>query len=127
MKPSLALAIGAVAAAIFGLLLVFIPGPLLQGFGLGTPNEGIVLSRDVGVTLLGLALLNWMAKDATGTPLRGILIGNLAIQVLEIAMNAYEIAAGMLPSKAAGGFVIHAVLGVIFILALWKAGRAAPV
>ena len=121
MQPKLALMIGAVVAAIFGLLLVFASKSMLSGFGLGTPDEGIILSRDVGVTLLGLAAINWLARDATGTALRAILIGNLAIQVLEIVVNGFEIANGMLPNKAAGGLVIHAVLGVIFLLGLMRA------
>ncbi|MBF8299497.1 MAG: hypothetical protein HW397_546 [Dehalococcoidia bacterium] len=126
MSPKSALTIGAVMAALFGILLVFAPGPMLKGFGLLAPDEGIILSRDLGVTLLSIALLNWLARDATGTALRAVLIGNLAIQAMEIAVNGYEISVGMLPSKAAGGLVIHAVMGVIFLLALRRASTKAP-
>jgi len=122
MNPKTALIIGAVVAAIFGLLLVFAPGPMLKGFGLQAPDAAVTLARDVGVTLLGLAVLNWLAREATGTALRGILIGNLVVQVLEIVVNGYEIATGQLPSKAAPGLIIHAVLGAIFLLALRRAG-----
>ncbi len=93
---------------------------MLQGFGLNTPDEGIILSRDLGVTLLSIGALNWLARDATGTALRAVLIGNLSIQVLEIVVNGYEIATGMLPGAAAGGLVIHAALGVVFLLALMR-------
>ena len=43
MQPKVALTIGAAAAALFGLLLVFASAQMLGGFGLATPNEGIVL------------------------------------------------------------------------------------
>lgn len=66
MQPKMALTIGAVAAAVFGLLSVLVPGPMLESAGLNVPDEGIILMRDLGVTLLGLAVLNWMAIEATG-------------------------------------------------------------
>ena len=50
MNPRVALIIGAVAAAIFGLLLALAPATMLSGFGLRAPDEAVVLSRDVGVT-----------------------------------------------------------------------------
>ena len=94
---------------------------MLAGFGLSTPNEALVVSRDVGVTLVGVGVINWLARDATGTALRGILIANLVIQVLELLVNGYELATGALPSQAAGGEIIHVVLAVIFFLALRRA------
>jgi hypothetical protein len=121
VSPRLALIIGAFAAFAFGLLLTVFPATMLGGFGLGTPPEAIVVSRDVGVTLIGLGVLNWIARDATGTPLRAILVGNVVIQALEIVVNGYEIASGVLPAAAAGGLVLHLVLGAIFVLAMTRA------
>ncbi len=66
MQPKAALTIGPVVAALFGLALVFAPGPMLQGFGLNTPDAGIILSRDLGVTLLSIGALNWLALMGTG-------------------------------------------------------------
>ncbi len=96
MSSKLALTIGAVAAALFGLALALLPQQMLSGFGLDAPAIAQVVSRDVGVTLLGLAVLNWLARDATGMALRAILIGNLFIQVAEIVVNGIEIATGAL-------------------------------
>ncbi len=121
MRPQLSLSIGALAALVFGLALALAPAQMLSGFGLGTPVEGQIVSRDVGVTLIGLAIINWMARDATGTALRGLLWGNIFIQAAEIVVNGWEIAAGILPSAAAGGLVIHLVLGIVFALGLRRA------
>src|ERR1051326_3590854 len=118
MSPRVALVIGAVAAAVFGLLLVFAPAQMLAGFGLKGQDEAIILSRDVGSTLLGLAIINWLARGASGAALRGLLVGNLAIQVFEFLVNGYELLTGALPNSAAGGELIHIVLGIIFLLAM---------
>lgn len=121
MSSKLALTIGAAAALIFGLALAVAPAQMLAGFGLGVPTEAQVLSRDVGVTLLGLAVINWMAREATGRAVRAILVGNVFIQVAEFLVNGWEVAAGILPMQAAGGLVIHLVLGVVFLLGLRRA------
>jgi hypothetical protein len=113
--------IGGVAAVLFGLALLVFPTTMLGGFGLGTPTEALVLSRDVGATLIGLGVLNWMARNATGEALRALLVGNLVVQALELVVNGYEIAAAQLPAAAAGGLVIHLVLGAIIILAMRRA------
>src|SRR5438094_8793042 len=70
MSARAVLIIGAVAALLFGLALVLLPAQILDGFGLGAPAAAQVLSRDVGVTLIGLAVLNWFGRNATREALR---------------------------------------------------------
>jgi len=121
MSPKLALSIGAVVAVIAGLGFAVAPAQLLSGFGFGAPNEALVVTRDIGVTLIGLGILNWLARAATGPAVRAILIGNLFIQAAELVVNGWEIAAGMIPAQAAGGIVLHVALGLVFLLALRRA------
>jgi hypothetical protein len=45
-------------------------------------------------------------------------VGNVVVQALELVVNGYEIIVGTLPAQAAGGLVIHLVLGAIFVLAM---------
>jgi hypothetical protein len=118
MSSRLALMIGGVAAIIFGLGLLVFPDSMLAGFGLGVPVEAKILSRDVGATLIGLGVINWMARNAIGETLRALLVGNVVVQALELVVNGYEIAVRDLPTQAAGGLVIHLVIGAIFILAM---------
>jgi hypothetical protein len=118
MSSKLALTIGAVAAVVFGLALALLPDQMLGGFGLGTPKEALVVARDVGVTLIGLGIVNWLARNETGPAVRGLLIGNLFIQVAEAVVNGWEVAIGILPAPAAGGVVLHVVLAVVFLLPL---------
>src|SRR5712691_9367704 len=110
--------IGGVAAVLFGLGLLVFPTSMLAGFGLAVPTEAKVLSRDVGATLIGLGVINWMARNASGQTLRALLVGNVVVQALELLVNGYEIAVGELSSQAAGGLLIHLVLGAIFVVAM---------
>jgi hypothetical protein len=124
MSSRVVLIIGAVAALIFGLALTLAPNQMLSGFGLGTPTAAQVLSRDVGVTLLGLAVLNWLGRDTTGAALRAILVANLFIQVAELVVNAIETGSGQLPSQAVPGLVIHLALGALFGWALYQSRQS---
>jgi len=110
--------IGGVAALVFGLALLVFPTAMLANFGLGAPEEAKVLSRDVGATLIGLGVINWMARNATGELLRALLVGNVVVQALELLINAYEIVVGDLPGQSAPGLLIHLVLGAVFISAM---------
>jgi hypothetical protein len=110
--------IGGLAAIAFGLGLLIFPTSMLPGFGLTVSTEAKVLSRDVGATLIGLGVINWMARNATGEVLRALLVGNLVVQALELLINAYEIAVGDLPTQAAPGLLIHLLLGAVFVLAM---------
>jgi hypothetical protein len=110
--------IGGVAAVVFGLALFVSPESMLAGFGLATPVAAKVLSRDVGATLIGLGVINWMARNASGEALRALLVGNVVVQALELVINTYEIVAGDLPGQAAPGLLIHLVLGAVFISAM---------
>jgi len=116
--------IGGVAALLFGLALFVSPESMLAGFGVAAPASTKVLARDVGATLIGLGVINWMARNATGEVLRALLVGNVVVQALELLINGYEIVVGDLPSQAAGGLVIHLVLGAVFVLAMRSTSRA---
>ena len=110
--------IGGIAAVVFGLALFVSPESMLAGFGLATPVAAKVLSRDVGATLIGLGVINWMARNASGEAVRALLVGNVVVQALELVINTYEIVAGDLPGQAAPGLLIHLVLGAVFIFAM---------
>ena len=118
MSPRFALMIGGVAAVVFGLALFVSPESMLAGFGLATPVAAKVLSRDVGATLIGLGVINWMARDAAGEALRALLVGNVIVQALELLINGYEIIVGDLPTQAAGGLLVHLALAAVFVLAM---------
>jgi hypothetical protein len=126
MRPSLALSIGAVFNILIGLPLVLAPAQVLSALGTTMPTEGLVPARDVGVLLAGVGIIDWLARDAVGAPLRGLLWGNIFIRAVEMVVNVWEIAAGLLVTTM-GGASLAATLGlntaliVIFALALRRA------
>jgi hypothetical protein len=91
MRPSLALTVVAAWAVVAGLASTLFPAQMLSGFGLATPNEALIVARDNGVTLIGVGIINLMARNATGASLRGLLWGNIFIQVGIAAVNAWEV------------------------------------
>jgi len=125
MRPSLALAIGALFSILVGLPSVFAPAQTLFAFGFAMPIEGLVPARSNGVLLVGVGLIDWLARGAVGPPLRGLLWGNIFIRVAETLLNGWELAAGMLPPTASGVLVAAAgvdiALIVMFALALRRA------
>jgi hypothetical protein len=125
MRPSLALAIAAVYGLVVGIPFVLVPAQVLSAVGLGTPNEALIQLRDHGVTLIGVGIISWMARNATGAPLRGLLWGSIFIQVGHIAVQVWDIAAGIIPpAVAAAGapfFVIPLALVIVYALALRRA------
>ena len=50
-------------------------------------------------------------------------MANLFVQTAELIVNAIELLAGELPPPAAGGLVIHLILGALFGWALYRSGR----
>jgi len=129
MRPSLALSIGAAFNILFGLPLVFATAHVLSAFGwAATPNEALVPARDTCVLLIGVGIIDWLAWNAVGAPLRGLLWGNIFIRVAGMVVNLWEISAGII--SGASGTTIAAAIGVnialviVFAVALRRASSA---
>jgi hypothetical protein len=120
VSPRLALAIGAVAAFVFGLGLLVFPAMMLTNSGLDSSTAAVAASRGAGATLIGLGVINWLGRAASGDGMRAILVGNIVVQVLSLIVNAGSVLTGQLPVQAGTSSVIHIVLGVIFALALMR-------
>jgi hypothetical protein len=121
VRPSLALSIGAVAAVVPGLAVALAPSQVLSSFGLGAPTEALIQSRDLGVTLMGLGVINWLARAAVGAPLRGLLWGNIFLQFVSIVVHMWEIVAGLFPPSAAAALVVPLALVIVYASALRRA------
>ena len=113
--------------ALAGAVLGFLAKPVDRLIGVAaTPNEGLVPERDSGVLLIGVGVMDWLARKTVGAPLRGLLWRNLFVRVAALAVNGWDLAAGMLPasppglvSGALGGFSIASI--IVFALALRRA------
>jgi hypothetical protein len=79
MSQSMILRIGAAVSAVFGLALVFAPNQLVTAYGADELNQtGIYNSMLYGATLLGIAIMNWMASSASVEHARFVVLGNFA-------------------------------------------------
>jgi hypothetical protein len=118
------LSIAAVLAWLFGAALLVAPGPFYAPAGIAmTPMLGTVAQAH-GATLVGLGVIDWLARNAEKRGLVAVLAGNLVVQVLSLAVVLKTMALGA-GANVAPGVVIHVVLGSLFAYFLWK-GRKAP-
>jgi hypothetical protein len=121
MRPSLALSIGAVFEIASGAAFLIAPAQMLSAFGLGAPTEAQIALRDAAVTLIGVGVINWLARNATGAPLRAVLWGDVFIYGVDGLVNLSEILAGLIPSAAAPALILPLALVIMFVLALRRA------
>jgi hypothetical protein len=126
MRPSLALSIGAVFHILVGLPILLAPAQMLSALGIAAPPDiALVQARDTGTVIIGVGIINWLARNAVGAPLRGLLWGNIFIRVAAMVVNYLELAAGLIPSVAASLFPILTVINIaliaMFALALRRA------
>ena len=118
------LAVAAVLAWLIGGMLLVAPGPFYAPLEIEMTPKIAAMGQAQGAILVGLGLINWMARDAEPRGLLAVLAGNALIQVLSLAV-AVRIA--MLAPKAAGSVGIHVVLGALYVVFLVRARRAAAI
>lgn len=114
----------AVFWTVAGLVGILAPTPYMSSFGLQAPQEAVIAVRDGGVVLVGLGIINWLARDAVGAPLRGLLWGNIFILVADAALNLWEMAVGIAPvGPWLATFAFTALLVTMLALGLRGAHR----
>lgn len=115
MKLKTYLTITSVVLGLFGLSMMLNSANMAKGFGLPLDDLGRVLFRDLGATLIGVAVINWIARTVKDpAALRAILGGNLVAQILGVIVNVADISQGYLGSSGWSGVVLHAVLAAGF-------------
>jgi len=118
------LSIAAVLAWLFGIMLLTMPA---QFYGHAeivlTPMLGTIAEAH-GATLIGLGVIDWLARNATGAGLRAVLAGNLVVQILSLGVAIHTMMLGGGP-RMAPALVIHVVLGGLFAYFLTRAPKAA--
>ena len=115
MKLKTFLTISAVVLGLFGFSMIVNSANMAKGFGLELNDLGRVLFRDLGTTLLGVAVINWLARNLKdGTAIRAVLLGNLVAQGLGVLVNIANIAQGYMGSSGWTGVILHTVLAFGF-------------
>jgi hypothetical protein len=109
------LSIAAVFAWLFGAGLLL--GPFHAPAGVAMTPMVATIAQAHGATLVGLGVINWMARGANRQGLVAVLTGNLVVQILSlgVVLRAVMLEGG--PSGTPSIF-IHVVLGAFFLFFL---------
>jgi len=107
------LAFAAVVAAFFGLYLLLAPMTFLQQNGVEASAGAALMAQSVGCTLLGLAVINWLARKDVNSPVTwGVVWGNIVVHGLGLIVDLMGGANGVYTKNAFVGPVVH----IIFIV-----------
>ena len=71
--------IKAVVCLVFGLLLLFVPGPLLTLLGSTYGPGAAITAREYGAALIGTLLLTWFARNAEESQARRAIVLDLCV------------------------------------------------
>ena len=83
MKLSNLLAVAAVIGAVFGVGFVVASGPVLAIYGITLDKAGTLVAQLFGALLIGLATLNWFARNVSEPEARqAVVLGNLVGDVV---------------------------------------------
>ena len=83
MKLNVLLVIAAVIAGVFGVGFVVASGPLLSVYGVTLDKAGTLVAQLFGASLIGVAVLNWLARNVTDPGARrAVIFANLAQDVV---------------------------------------------
>ena len=118
------LTIAALLSWLIGGMLLLSPAPFYAPTGIALTPLLATIAQAHGATLVGLGVINWMARGAEGRGLQAVLAGNLVVQILSFAVASRTMTlgagAGVYPA-----FAIHTVLGACYAFFLAKSGRSA--
>ena len=75
------LMVAAVIGAAFGVAFVVASGPLLAIYGITLDKAGTLVAQLFGALLIGVAVLNWFARNVTDPEARqAVVVGNAAVR-----------------------------------------------
>jgi len=117
------ISIAAILAWLFGAMLLIVPADMYAPTGIAMTPMIATLAQAHGATLVGLGVVNWLARNADRQGLIAVLTGNLVVQVLSlgVVIRTMQLGAGL---AVAPGVVIHVVLGSLFAIFLLRIRRA---
>ena len=117
------LAAAAILAWLFAAMLLVAPAAFYEPVGITLTPLLATVAQAHGATLLGLGVVNWLARKADRRGAIAVLTGNLVVQVLSfgVVVRTWSLNPD---AKALPGAVIHIVLGSLFAYFLIRARRA---
>lgn len=106
------LLIAAIIALAYAFGLLLMPALVLTAYGLGTSPSEILLARYFGVELLGLGVIQWMAKDLSGASVRPVIAGGLALNAVGTIVSLMGTLGGVMNAVGWSGVLLYLLLGL---------------
>lgn len=102
-------------ATIYGIALIIYPAELLAVYGIELSNGGELISRIVGVYLLGYAFINWNLRNSTDKKLiNSIIIADLFTDAAATIISVYGVYMGIMNAMGWEMVVINLALTLGF-------------
>src|SRR5258708_3495901 len=120
MKVSLLLTLAAIYGGLLGLALLLVPDLILPGvLGTTIPTTVIGNLRGYGGVLIGVAVINWLARNSDASPARdailfGMFIGFLALTITGILR---------LLNGPAGAGIVTLIINALFAVGFLVIGK----
>jgi hypothetical protein len=109
------LVVAAVIGAVFGVAFVLASGPLLAIYGITLDKAGTLVAQLFGALLIGLAVLNWFARNVTDPDARqAVVLGNLTGDVVGFVVILIGQLAGIANTLGWVNVAIYLVLAMGF-------------
>jgi len=118
------LSIAALMGWLVGGMLLFAPGKFYAPIGISMNPMVATLAQAHAATLIGLAFINWLVRNADPRLLSPVLTGNLIVQVLSLGVVLWTAILGA-GAAVAPGVAIHIVLSSFFAYFLLRSSRSA--
>jgi hypothetical protein len=95
MKLSTVFIVAAVAGLIFGLGFLLMPAQVMSLYGVELNDAGQWVGRYLGATFLGIALLNWLVRNAPASDTRRAVVpGDFVLSALGLVVAVWDRIAG---------------------------------
>ena len=119
MTLSLVFRIQALVFALFGVLMLLMPGSMMESFGVESSATMAGVLQNMSVMVLAMAYLSWQMPNWVGDNLKTVGMVYAILPVAFMVISFYHMSIGLFPFDAAniGGALPDAVLA---ILHFWK-------
>ena len=119
MTLSTVFRIQAIVFALFGVLMLLMPGSMMESFGVESSATMAGVLQNMSVMVLAMAYLSWQMPSWVGDNLKTVGMVFAILHVAFMVISFYHMSIGLFPFDAAniGGALPDAVLA---ILLFWK-------
>ena len=119
MTLSTVFRIQALVFALFGVLMLLVPGSMMESFGIESSAMMAGVIQNVSIMALGIAYLSWQMPSWVGDNLKTVGMFFAILHVAFMVIAFYHMSIGLFPFDATniGGSLPDAVLA---ILLFWK-------